>query len=74
MSERRQPAERSYARAVERSWSELCGRPVIFSPRDWALLDDWRQRGIPLQIVQEAIEAAAERIQALTEKLVQGSS
>ena len=55
------PRAGSYARAVERHWSELCGRPVVFSPRDWALIEDWHQRGIPLQIVREAIDAAAER-------------
>jgi hypothetical protein len=61
MSERRRSAAGPYARAVERSWAELCGRAVILSPRDWALVDEWHRRGIPLQIIQEAIAAAAER-------------
>jgi len=63
MNGRERPATGSYARAVERRWSELCGRPVILSPRDWALIEDWHQRGIPLQIIDESIAAAAERRQ-----------
>ena len=51
----------SYARAVERLWSDLCGRAVILSPRDWDIVKEWYERGIPLQIIEEAIEAAAER-------------
>jgi hypothetical protein len=51
-----------YARAVERAWNELPGAPRILSPRDWKLVEDWCARGIPLQIVLESIEAAAERL------------
>jgi len=51
----------SYARAVERLWSGLCGRAVILSPKDWSVVEEWHARGIPLQVVEEAIDAAAER-------------
>jgi hypothetical protein len=51
----------SYARAVERLWTALCGRAVILSPRDWGIVKEWYERGIPLQIIEEAIDAAAER-------------
>ena len=51
-----------YARAVARAWSELPGAPGILSPRDWRLVEDWCARGVPLQVVREAIEAAAERL------------
>jgi hypothetical protein len=34
---------------------------VILSERDWALVEDWYRRGIPLQIIEEAIDAAASR-------------
>jgi hypothetical protein len=54
-------AARSYARAVERMWSDLCGRAVILSPREWSLVEEWHERGIPLQIVEEAVASAAER-------------
>lgn len=51
----------SYARAVERRWARLCDRAVILSERDWALLEDWHRRGIPLQIIHEAMDAAEAR-------------
>jgi hypothetical protein len=54
-------ASGSYARAVERLWAGLCGRAVILSPKDWSIVEEWYARGIPLQVVEEAIDAAAER-------------
>jgi hypothetical protein len=51
---------KAYARSIERRWASFCERPVILSQRDWALIEDWYSRGIPLQIVEEAIEHAAE--------------
>ena len=46
----------SYARAIERLWAELLERPVILSPRDWALVSEWYERSIPLALIEEAIE------------------
>ncbi len=51
----------AYARAVERILAELSGRPVILSPRDWALVENWHDRGVPLQAVLETIEEVATR-------------
>ncbi len=51
----------AYARAIERRWSELVDRPVVLSPKDWVLICNWHARGVPLQIVDEALQAAAER-------------
>jgi len=51
----------AYARAIEREWVAFVGGAVILSPRDWALISKWHARGIPLEIVREAIEAARER-------------
>ncbi len=51
----------TYARAVERCWSQLVGAPGVLSPREWRLVLEWHERGVPLQIIREAIEAAAER-------------
>jgi hypothetical protein len=62
MSERDRTAVGKYVRAVERWWSELCERPSILSPREWTLVERWHQREIPLQVIREAIEAAAERL------------
>ncbi len=51
----------AYVRSIERAWGEFTGRPVILSPKDWALVEDWHARGIPLALVEQAIEAAVER-------------
>ena len=51
----------AYARAIERAWSSAALRPVVFSPSDWARVAEWHARGIPLEIVLEALREAAER-------------
>jgi len=61
VSEDRQLGAASYARRIERRWTAALGRPVVLSPRDWETVLDWHTRGIPLEVVDEAIEAAAER-------------
>ena len=53
-----------YARAIERRWSELVGKPVVLSPRDWTRIERWYAQGIPLEIVDDAMAAAIEREQA----------
>jgi hypothetical protein len=50
-----------YARAIERRWSELLGKAIVLSPRDWARIEHWYALGIPLQVVAEAMAAATER-------------
>lgn len=52
-----------YARVIERRWSELQGKPIVLSPRDWARIERWYSLGIPLDIVAEAMAAATERDQ-----------
>lgn len=51
----------AYARAVERLLAERTERAAVLSPRDWAILTDWHARAIPLELVQEALDAAVER-------------
>ena len=50
-----------YARGVERMWQRGFGTSRILSRKDWELLLDWHDRGIPLNIVEEAVQAATER-------------
>jgi hypothetical protein len=52
---------RGYIRAVEAAWSKMVGRPTVVSPREFAAVDDWRRRGIPLAVVLEALGAAGKR-------------
>ena len=58
---RRAEENRAYAREIERRWSRLHERPVVLSPKDWALVTDWQSRGVPLWILDEAMQAALER-------------
>ena len=51
----------SYARRIERIWSGKLDRPIVLSPRDWEIANDWHERGIPLEIVEEQMNAAVER-------------
>ena len=60
---------RAYAREIERRWAQLQGRPVVLSPKDWVLITDWHARGIPLSLVDEAIQAAGERRRELPRNL-----
>ena len=58
---RRVRGPEAYARQLERALSRVRERPVVLSPRDWELLSEWYSRGIPLAIVEQAMEAASER-------------
>ena len=51
----------AYARAVEEALARARGRPVLLSPRDWARVADWCERGVPLSLLLEALEEAARR-------------
>jgi len=57
----RRPGPGAYARSLERALSRVRERPVLLSPRDWALASDWYGRQIPVAVVLEAIEEAAQR-------------
>lgn len=50
-----------YAREIENALSRLRERPVVLSPRDWALVSDWYAREIPLALVLEVLEDLADR-------------
>lgn len=50
-----------YARAVERALSRGAGRPIVISPRDYALCERWAREGVPLAVVVTAIREARAR-------------
>jgi len=56
----RPPGASVYAREIEREWSRMLDRPVVLSPRDWALISDWHEREIPLALILESMRHAAE--------------
>jgi hypothetical protein len=51
---------RSYARRIEHCWSRLLGRAVILSRRDWDRISAWHESGVPVELIQEAIDELAE--------------
>ena len=59
-SEEEERELRSYARAVETRFRQLGGSARLVSPREFALLLDWFERRIPLQVVTGALEEAFE--------------
>jgi hypothetical protein len=53
-------AAAAYARAVQRCWARHVDHAKVLSPREWELVRSWHVRGIPLEIVEQAIASAVE--------------
>jgi hypothetical protein len=53
----RDAADIDYFEQVESCFSRLRGTPLLLSPKDWALVASWREAGIPLRLVLEALES-----------------
>ena len=45
-----------YHRTIELAWGRLKGRAGVFSPREFAIVEGWRERGIPESLVLEVLE------------------
>jgi len=45
-----------YFRAIEEAFVRRRGAAMLLSPRDWALIGEWREAGIPLRLVLQAID------------------
>ena len=45
-----------YFRAIEEAFIRLRGSPLLLSPEDWRQADDWRRRGVPLDLVLATLE------------------
>ncbi len=50
-----------YYPAVEKHFVALRGSPLFISPREWQLIDRWRQQRIPLRVVKQGLDRAFER-------------
>ncbi|HVR44960.1 MAG TPA: hypothetical protein VMS56_16130 [Thermoanaerobaculia bacterium] len=46
---------------IESHFAGRRGTPFVFSAKDWALLKSWKEEGIPLSVVLEAIEVCFEK-------------
>ncbi len=47
--------DRDYFEAIEEEFIRLRGAPLLLSPADWRLAQQWRRAGIPLAVVLESI-------------------
>ena len=50
------PPPDDYFLEIESHFADRRGTPSVFSARDWALIRDWKEAGIPLSVVIEAID------------------
>src|SRR5215467_8249688 len=53
--------DRSYYQAAEAAFIRRRGTPFLLSPRDYALLKEWRALGVPLEAIEEGIDQAFSR-------------
>ncbi|MEW5807810.1 MAG: hypothetical protein AB1756_10775 [Acidobacteriota bacterium] len=53
--------EEDYFGKIERRFNQLRGTPLLISPKDWALMSEWKKRGIPSIVVIEALEIGFEK-------------
>src|ERR1043166_5841076 len=54
-------ASEDYFVEIEAHFSARRGTPFVFSPKDWWLMKEWRDQGIPLAVVIEAIDFVFEK-------------
>jgi hypothetical protein len=47
----------NYFTEIEETFVRRRGKNLLLSPLDWALIESWQERGIPLHIVLRAIES-----------------
>lgn len=50
------PPPDEYFLEIESHFAHRRGTPFVFSARDWSLIREWKESGIPLSIVIEAID------------------
>ena len=55
------PEQDDYFLEIESHFAEQRGTPFVFSSRDWALMKAWKDEGIPLSIVIEAMDDCFEK-------------
>ena len=48
--------DEAYYRAIEEEFVRRRRAPILLSPRDWALIGEWRSSGVPLRIALRGIE------------------
>lgn len=46
-----------YYQAIEEAFNRRRGAPLLLAPRDWALIGEWKRRGVPIPIVLQGIDS-----------------
>ena len=54
-------ADRAYYAAGEAAFIQRRGTPFLLSPKDFALLKQWRQLGVPIEAIERGIDDAFSR-------------
>ncbi len=54
-------ADRTYYAAVEAAFIRRRGTPFLLSPKDFALVKEWRALGVPLEVVERGVDEAFTR-------------
>ena len=54
-------ADRAFYAAGEAAFIRRRGTPFLLSPRDFALLKQWRSLGVPIEAVEQGIDDAFSR-------------
>jgi hypothetical protein len=52
--------DQEFFRKIERKFSQLREGPLLISPKDWALMVEWKKQGIPAVVIIEALEKGFE--------------
>ncbi len=58
----------SYFSEIEDTFIRRRGKHLMLSPMDWALIEGWKERGVPLHVVVRAIEHAFDSHEAKKQK------
>jgi len=54
----------NYFTEIENEFVRQRGTHLLISPLDWTLIETWKQRGLPLQVVLRGIGSAFESYRA----------
>ena len=57
----------NYFTEIEDAFVRRRGKHLFLSPMDWALMETWKQQGIPLHIVLRGVEKSFDSYEAATQ-------
>jgi len=58
----------SYFSEIEDTFVRRRGKHLMLSPLDWALIESWKERGVPLHVALRAIEHSFDSYDAKKQK------